>query len=138
MKELKPSASCKPKAPILENLNKGTAAKPLTSVVEGKEVMDRVTKQTRRVMIAPDEMSRQMVVQTDRGGGPVRKRADVRVMPMSDISNSISKAHQRVSRTQGGLYFGGCPSDHGGTAYKEGPIYELLVYMKLTDIIIML
>ena len=90
------------KQKMKENHNKGTAAKPLRPVVEGEEVMDRVTKQTGRVMIASDEMSWQMVVQTDKGGKLVRNRADVRVMPMSDISkmadeHSISKeAHQKV------------------------------------------
>ena len=90
------------KQKMKENHDKGTAAKPLRPVVEGEEVMDRVTKQTGRVMIASDEMSRQMVVQTDKGGELVRNRADVRVMPMSDISkmadeHSISKeAHQKV------------------------------------------
>ena len=85
-----------------ENHDKGTAAKPLRPVEEGDKVMDRVTKQTGRVIIGSDEMSRQMVVQTDKGGELVRNRADVRVMPMSDISkmadeHSISKeAHQKV------------------------------------------
>ena len=60
-----------------ENHNKGTAAKSLRPVVEGEEVMERVTKQTRRVVSTSDEMSRQMFVQTDRGGQLVRNRADV-------------------------------------------------------------
>ena len=90
--------------------------------------MDRVTKQTRRWMIALDKMSRQMIVQTNKGGELVRNRADVRVMPMSDISkmadeHSISKeAHQKVQLTKEGLHLGGCPPDRGGTANPEGPV----------------
>ena len=53
-------------------------------------------------MMVSDEMSWQMFVQTDKGGELVRNRADVRVMPMPDISkmadeHSIRKeAHRKL------------------------------------------